>query len=142
MIYSPLQSTPNADAVHRSASAYKTAYENEFLSFQGAQHHAFYKIFLAEGIETHHRQRGDDNQGVFQYICQALTAFQQFWVDIHALSHLVGNEDFPQEERKGIFVPVTQVQEGVEISIPMTNGIIEGKNGNAGAGKRQDHAEK
>lgn len=63
------------------------------------------------------------------------------YVCVRHLTHInfVSNEDFPQENLQGPLLLIADVEHGVEVAVPMADGVKQHHNGQDGLGQGQHH---
>src|SRR5262249_2434623 len=125
------------DGQRRLRSANKTHGARLRLPLQGADQGPLDEVSLYEGIDQQQRHAGDDDQGVLEEVDQILAHELGLNVAGHVQVGLVLHSDRAQDELQLIEIPVRQVDQGVEVAVPVGDGVEEGVDGDNGTGEGQ-----
>ncbi len=91
------------------------------LALDRADHHPLIEVFLQEGIHAHDRNGRDNDDGVPHQIGEPERDLRRF-AGPHARLHLIGDQDVAQHELQGMQVRIFQIDQSIEIRVPVTDG--------------------
>src|SRR3979411_1480777 len=121
------------------ASAVEIAESSKWvLLLDGADQRALDEVFLQEGVDHQNRESGDDDCGVLDRLAE-LKGVAAGDASGHTLD-VTGDQDFAEDELEWIQIPDADIDQRVEVCVPVANGIEEDDYGERWQGQRQHDA--
>ena len=105
-----------------------------------ADHDALDEEALEEGVQDQQGQGGGDDDAVLDQVAQALLEREGGGILDH-ISQRVLKQNIAQHQLQRIFLRRFQINQGIEVAVPVIDRIEEDHDGNDGLAQRKDHAE-
>ena len=109
------------------------------LTLDGTDHNALYEVLLDEGVYAKDGSGCNDDNCILNEFASHeddIGVAGCLHVSVGHFSHVVHDQDLPEEHLQGPFVVGTQIDQSVEPCIPVTDGVVQSKNSHGSFGQR------